>query len=161
VADTLEQRLNDKLAELRASRERLVQIQAAQEPLSDDQRQRLEQLGRDFSRVWNHPKAAAVLKEQLLRAAIFEIIVTHQPEHQRLELVVHWQGGVHTRLHVKKRVTPVGSKTDPSLVETVEKLSAQGLSDAEIYFRRWDTGGASPRMSTGLLWLQCDGSSSL
>jgi hypothetical protein len=132
VADTLEQRLNDKLAILQAAKERLAQMQAAEKPLTDEQRQRMEQLGRDFSRVWHHPKADAALKKQLLRAAIFEIIVTHQPEHQRLDLVIHWQGGVHTRLHVKKRVTPVGSKTDPSLIETVEGLSAQGLCDAEI-----------------------------
>jgi DNA invertase Pin-like site-specific DNA recombinase len=132
VADTLEQRLNDKLATLQIARERMAQMQAAQKPLSDEQCQRLAQLGRDFSRVWNHPKADAMLKKRLLRAAIFEIVVTHHPEHQRLELVIHWQGGVHTRLQVKKRVTPVGSRTDPSLVDTVEELTVQGLSDAEI-----------------------------
>ena len=73
---------------------------------------------------------AKALKKRLLRAAIFEVLVTHQPEHQRLELVIHWQGGVHTKLHVRKRATPVGSKTDPSLVELVRGLTL--LSDAEI-----------------------------
>ena len=132
VADTLEERLNDKLAELQAAKERLEQMQAAEEPLSDEQLQHLEQLGRDFPRVWHHPRADAALKKQVLRAAIFEIVITHQPENQRLELMIHWQGGAHTRLHVKKRATPVGCKTDPSLIEMVTNLAAQGLSDAEI-----------------------------
>jgi len=130
VADTLEQRLNGKLAELQAAKLRLEQTQAAEQPLTKLQCQRLQELGRDFPKLWNHPKAAPKLKKRLLRAAIYEIVVTHQPEQQRLELVIHWQGGVHTQLHVKKRRTPVGSKTDPSLVETVRALAS--LADVEV-----------------------------
>jgi DNA invertase Pin-like site-specific DNA recombinase len=130
VADTLEQRLNVKLAELQAAELRLEQTQAAEEPLTKQQCQRLQELGQDFPKLWNHPGADPKLKKRLLRAAIFEIVVTHQPEHQRLELLIHWQGGVHTRLHVNKRRTPVGCKTDPSLVELVRNLAS--LPDAEI-----------------------------
>jgi DNA invertase Pin-like site-specific DNA recombinase len=130
VADTLEERLNQKLIELQAAHERLEQMQAAEKPLTKKQRRLLEQLGKDFPTLWIHPKADPELKKRLLRAAIFEIVVTHQPEHQRLELVIHWQGGIHTKLHVKKRVTPTGSKTDPSLIDTVRDLAS--LSDAEI-----------------------------
>jgi len=132
VADTLEQRLNDKLADVQAAKDRLEQTRTAEEPLSEKQLQHLSELARDFPRVWNHPRADASLKKRVLRAAVFEIVATHQAKEQQLELTIHWQGGAHTRLLVKKRVTPIGSKTDPSLIETIKTLASQGLSDAEI-----------------------------
>jgi hypothetical protein len=130
VADTLEERLNQKLVELQAARERMNEHLAAEEPLSEHQRRILESLAGDFQTLWNHPCADPALKKRILRAAIFEIIVEHKPVHQRLELIIHWQGGVHTKVQVKKRVTPVGSKTDPSLLGTVGDLA--GLGDAGI-----------------------------
>lgn len=131
VADTLEGKLNEKLVELQRARERLEEVRLSEEePLSREQRLLLEELGRDFPKLWSHPRADPALKKRLLRSAISEIIVRHQPQQQQIELTIHWQGGVHTRLEVKKRVTPVGSKTDPSLVEIVRSLTA--LSDAEI-----------------------------
>ena len=149
VADTLEQRLNHQLAELQQARQRLEQMQSAEEVLTKQHLRRLDQLGQDFSVLWNHPKAAPALKKRLLRAAIFEIVVTHEPEHQRLELVIHWQGGVHTKLHVKKRITPRGSRTDPALVEMVQQLAS--LSDAEIARILNMKGITTPR---GLRWSQ-------
>jgi DNA invertase Pin-like site-specific DNA recombinase len=130
VADTLEERLNQKLAEVQVAREHLEQMLADEEPLTEEQHECLQELSRDFPRLWDHPQADPALKKQLLRTAIYEIIVKHQPEHQRVELTIHWQGGAHTQLHVKKRATPVGSRTEPSLIDTVRNLA--GLSDAEI-----------------------------
>ena len=130
VADSLEERLNQKLSELQAARLRLDQLAAAEKSLSEEQIGRIEKLARDFPKLWSHPKAEPALKKRLLRAAIHEIMVEHQSEHQRLEVTIHWQGGVHTQLHVKKRATPIGSKTDPSLIDTVRSLAS--LSDAEI-----------------------------
>ena len=57
--------------------------------------------------------------------------VKQEPEHQRLEVTIHWYGGVHTRIHVKKRPALIGNKTVPSLIEFVRELSDE-LSDAEI-----------------------------
>ncbi len=130
VADTLEAKLNEKLVELETARERLEQMQLSQPiELSQEQRQLLEELSRDFPRLWNHPSATPTLKKRLLRGAISEIVVV-QPDRERLELTIHWQGGVHTRLEVKKRVIRIDSKTELSLVELVRSLAA--LTDAEI-----------------------------
>ncbi|MDI7268692.1 MAG: recombinase family protein [Myxococcota bacterium] len=130
VADTLEERLNQKLTELQDARRRLAKLVAADEPLTEAQCRRIDQLGRDFPAAWNHPRADPVLKKRILRAAIREVIVLHEPEQQRLAVTIHWQGGVHTRIHVPKRATPVGSRSDPSLIEAVRNLAT--LSDAEI-----------------------------
>ena len=42
-----------------------------------------------------------------------------------------WRGGVHTRLTIKKRITPVGRKTDPELLDLVRVLIHE-QTDAEI-----------------------------
>ncbi|MFH1463900.1 MAG: recombinase family protein [Pseudomonadota bacterium] len=130
VADSLEERLNQRLAELREAQEALTQIIADTPALTPEQRRRLDELARDFPALWNHPQADIMLKKQLLRAAVHEIVVTHQPDRQRLEVVIHWQGGVHTHLHVEKRATPQGCRADPGLIETVRALAS--LADAEI-----------------------------
>jgi len=150
VADTLEERLNDKLGELQNAKQKLAQVEQIDCQLTAGQRQRLDQLAHVFPSVWNHPKADPKLKKRVLRSAIEEILVEHEPNHQRLEVTVHWKGGAHSRIHVEKRATPIGSKTDRSLVELVRKLAAQ-LPDAEIArilnMKKLET----PR---GLRWIQ-------
>jgi len=131
VVDNLERRLNEKLSELRVAREDLDQVLHDDAPLTDEQKQELSNLARDFPSVWNHPDTPTALRKKLLRTSIREIVVTHNRDSQQIELVLHWQGDVCTRLAVKKRATPVGSKADGSLVELVKELS-RSLGDAEI-----------------------------
>jgi DNA invertase Pin-like site-specific DNA recombinase len=130
VAGSLEERLNLRLADLQVAKETLASRVATEQPLSDLQRRRLDDLARDFAALWNHPGADVTLEKRLLRAAIHEIIVSHEPQEQRLEMVIHWKGGVHTRVYVAKRATPRGSKADPGLIETVRTLAS--LPDADI-----------------------------
>ncbi len=112
-------------------KQRLEQASETNSELTEEERQRLQELGINFPKVWNHLKADSKLKKRLLRAAIYEIMVKQEPEHQRLEVTIHWYGGVHTRIHVKKRPALIGNKTVPSLIEFVRELSDE-LSDAEI-----------------------------
>jgi DNA invertase Pin-like site-specific DNA recombinase len=130
VADTLEQRLNQRLADLQAAKQALDEVLAAEQVLTHEQCCRLDELARDFPAVWNHPAADITLKKRLLRAAVHEIVVTHQPDRQRLEVVIHWHGGVHTCVHVEKRATPKGCRADPGLVDLVRALAS--VADAEI-----------------------------
>ena len=131
VADTLEERLNAKLVEVQAAKERLERISTENKELTKDQRRRLQELARDFPKVWTHPKADPKLKKNLLRSAIREILIKSEPERVRLEVMIHWKGGVHTRIYVPKREKRRGNKADPSLLELVSEL-AQELSDPEI-----------------------------
>ena len=131
VTDVLEQRLNQRLADQTAARADLEAASNAVRPLGADEHRRLDTLAQDFPALWNHPKASTALKKRLMREAIVEIVVDHEPVEQRLNVLIHWQGGVHTRVYVDKRATPVGSKADIDLVETVRKL-AEITGDAEI-----------------------------
>lgn len=129
VVDNLERRLNEKLAELRSAKQDLERHLASDLPLSEDERAQLRRLSEDFSSIWNDPKTPIPLCKQLVRIAIREVIV--QREDRELLFTVHWAGDAYTRLNVTKRATPVGSRTDPSLVELVQKL-ARALNDAEL-----------------------------
>ncbi len=131
VVDNLERRLNEKLAELQAARVELEHRHERDKPLTEEQRRAIDDFARDFPRLWAHPDTPATLRKQLLRTAIREIIVIHKPDERRLEVTIHWEGDACTQLTVKKRATPVGSKTDGSLVELVTKLTAS-LGDGEI-----------------------------
>jgi DNA invertase Pin-like site-specific DNA recombinase len=131
VVDNLERRLNEKLAELQAARAELEHRHENDKPLTEEQRRAIDDLARDFPRLWSHPDTPTTLRKQLLRTAIREIIVIHKPDERRLEFTIHWQGDACTRLAVKKRATPVGSRTDGSLVQLVTKLTAS-LDDGEI-----------------------------
>jgi DNA invertase Pin-like site-specific DNA recombinase len=131
VADTLEQRLNAKLKELQLARQDLEEAQANIAPLTKAQRREIGALSQDFPELWFHPETPPSLRKQLLRTAIREIAVTHNQDQGVLEFTIHWAGDVCTCLTVKKRRTPVGSKANRSLVETMKEL-AKALEDAQI-----------------------------
>ena len=130
VAESLEERLNQKLQELLDAKEGLRQVDEREYALTEEQSRLIQQLARDFPSAWDHPKADIKIKKRIIRTAIEEVVATHQPERQMLEVIIHWRGGVHTKIHVPKRATPIGSKTDQSLIETVKDIAS--LSDAEI-----------------------------
>lgn len=131
VVDNLERRLNEKLAELQAARAELEHRHENDKPLTEQQRRAIDDLARDFPRLWSHPDTPTTLRKQLLRTAIREIVVTHQSDCPRLELTIHWEGDACTQLTVRKRATPVGSSADGSLIDLVSKL-CPSLSDGEI-----------------------------
>lgn len=131
VVDTLEQRLNDRLVIKEAAQKRLDGERDTIRPLTEQDQAALTELGTQFPMVWDDPSASIALKKQLLRAAIHEIIVDVIRDDTHVEAIIHWQGGVHTRIELQKRKTPVGSKTDPELTELLGMLAAT-LDDTAI-----------------------------
>jgi DNA invertase Pin-like site-specific DNA recombinase len=132
VADSLEQRLNDRLLQLEQAKRHLDTVQSERCPLSDEQRRQLTALAADFPALWDHPAAQPKLRKQILRTILHEIIVFHRPEQQQLEVLLHWVGGAHTRVFVPKRHAPRARKTDPSLIQLVEQLAGGAVSDTDI-----------------------------
>jgi len=131
VAGTLESRLNEKLALLQEAKKRLAEAEEEDRHLTDEQRQRLEDLAADFPHVWNHPQADPKLRKSLLRTVVREILVELKAEEKQLEVTIHWRGGVHTQIHVKKYDRRRGAAADPDLIEMVGKLAGDGITDAD------------------------------
>ena len=131
VAGTLETNLNAKLVELRAAQQLLAEAKEDDRQLSDEQRQRLRDLAEDFPQVWNHPQADPKLRKSLLRTVVREILVELQADQKRLEVTIHWHGGVHTQIHVKKYDRRRGRAAEPDLIGMVRKLAGDGIIDAD------------------------------
>lgn len=101
VADELERRWNEKLRhlqDLETERDRLLFAEAPTMAAQD--RDRLMELGADLARAWDSPRASVETRKKIIRLMIREIVVDVGED--TLALVIHWQGGDHTRLTVKK-----------------------------------------------------------
>ena len=89
-------------------------------------------LGADLKQLWNDAAAPVGLKKRILRTVINEIVVDVNHEAGYLDLQVHWAGGVHTELHVRKNKSGHNEHAaEDSIVEMVGEL-AKGWPDSYI-----------------------------
>jgi hypothetical protein len=68
--------------------------------LNAEERQRLLQMGADLEAAWHHPAATAATRKRIIRAVLREVMA--RVEDDQIQLLLHWQGGDHTRLTVRK-----------------------------------------------------------
>ena len=131
VAGELERRWNDRLEEVRRQEERLADAAVAgPSTLSAAEKQRLLALGGDLPAAWSHPGATAETRKRILRAVLEEIVVTLGEG--RIDLLLHWRGGDHTRLAVpRNRTGQHRFRTDAETGELVRALARQ-LPDGGI-----------------------------
>lgn len=75
-------------------------------PTAEQQRE-LDALQQDVRNIWHHPKASMVLKKQIVRTLIEEIVADLEKPQNDIVLTIHWTGGHHTVLreptHWKKQ----------------------------------------------------------
>jgi len=60
-------------------------------------------LGADLEQAWSHPAATTATRKRIVRAVPNEIVVRIDDGY--IDLVLHWQGGDHTALRVRKNAT--------------------------------------------------------
>ncbi|MEZ5324129.1 MAG: recombinase family protein [Verrucomicrobiales bacterium] len=132
VAGELENRWNSALLQVAEIEECLLAEQQSKPPLDDEQRERLMSLGADLHSLWNEDAAPTDLKKRLLRTVINEILVNGESESGYIEMIIHWVGGVHTSLRVRKNKAGLNTNaTDKDIVEFVREL-ATGWRDPHI-----------------------------
>jgi hypothetical protein len=123
VASELEQRWNQALAQA-VEVARLATLRAQPEPLNERQKERLLELGADLRQLWQHPAAAVELKKLTLRTVLEDIVVTTSDAPPQHLLHLHWKGGVHTELRVRRNGTGQHSRVaDENAVELIAELS--------------------------------------
>lgn len=131
VARELERRWNGALATVRALEEELETL-LRQRPaaLSVEERQRLLQMGADLEAAWRHPAATAVTRKRIARVVLREVIAS--VEGDQIHLLLHWQGGDHTRLTVRKnRRGQTRWSCEPEMVELI-RVCARMMPDKAI-----------------------------
>lgn len=126
VAGELEHRWNEKLVQLHALEMQLGNLDQTEKTpaLSAEDRSRLMNLGKDLTKAWNSPGVSVETRKKIIRLIVKEIIVDVAGEN--LALVIHWQGGDHTELTVKKnKIGHTRWTTDASVVDLVRVLARQ------------------------------------
>jgi hypothetical protein len=125
VAGELERRWNERLVAVRELELEIDRLDADKAPaLTPIDRERLMSLGRDLARAWESPGATPETRKKIIRTVISEIVVDVVGD--TLELVVHWQGGDHTRLSVRRnRAGQTRWATDADVVDLVRALARQ------------------------------------
>ena len=68
--------------------------------LSEVERAQFLTLGTDLERAWNHRAATPETRKRILRTVIVEIVA--RVDDHEIDLKIHWQGGDHTQLNVRK-----------------------------------------------------------
>ena len=123
VAAELERRWNEALKLQAQLEEELVALERERpNPLSDATKAELLALADDLPRLWNHPNSPHEFKKRILRTVLKQIIASSQGDTVRL--VLHWQGGAHTELTLKKNQTGKHRYvTDADTVELIRSLA--------------------------------------
>ena len=126
VAGELERRWNEKLVQLHALEVQLDNLnQTEQTPaLSVADRARLMILGKDLAKAWDSPGVSVETRKKIIRLFVKEIIIDVMDE--TLALVIHWQGGDHTEMKVKKnKVGQTRWTTEAGVIDLVRVLARQ------------------------------------
>ena len=125
VAGELERRWNERLAAVRDLELEIDRLDTDEAPaLTVADRERLMALGHDLLRAWESPSTTPETRKKIIRTVISEIIVDIVGD--KLELIVHWEGGDHTRLIVKRnRPGQTRWTTDGEVVDLIRALARQ------------------------------------
>jgi hypothetical protein len=131
------------LLEQRLSDARVIRTHAAADPPDPDAYTALAQ---DLERVWSADATDIVLKKRIVRAVVAQVWIDIEDARREIVLTIHWKGGVHTELRVRKRRTGEHRhRTAADVVDAVRGL-ARILPDQQI--AAW-LGRAGLRTPTG------------
>ncbi len=131
VAGELERRWNEALQVAQRIEGEIAGLEASkQAPLGEKERRHLMQLGSDLDLAWSHPAATAATRKRILRAALHEIVVRIEGDH--VEMIVHWQGGDHTALKLKKNTVGKHRWTIPEDTLSLIRELARQMPDRQI-----------------------------
>jgi DNA invertase Pin-like site-specific DNA recombinase len=131
VAGELERRWNEALQVVHRVESDIAAIEARKPvPLGEVERQQLMQLGTDLALAWSHPAATSATRKRIVRAALSEIVVRVETEH--IEMILHWQGGDHTALKLKKNGAGKHRWTIPEDTLSLVRELARLMPDRQI-----------------------------
>lgn len=110
----------------------LSQEKAQQRPFDESQRQALYALANDLPRLWNLSSTDERSKTRLIRTVIESIVSKAEPNGDYNCFVIHWAGGVHSEIRLKRNQRGEnGLKTNRDVIELIKELAAI-TDDADI-----------------------------
>jgi hypothetical protein len=131
VTDELERRWNKTLAEVEDLKIRIAEHESTAPTPSHESLDDFTSLAADIEEIWNSKDSSERLKKRVIRTLIREIVVDLDEPAGKINLVIHWQGGVHTELCVPRRKRGKATCTSADAIEAVRVLS-QVCTDQHI-----------------------------
>jgi DNA invertase Pin-like site-specific DNA recombinase len=118
VAAELEARWNAALQKTCELETRLQEFDVEIKKVSVPSKELLLSLAQDLPAVWNSSSTDMRLKQRIMRILIDEIVTDVDESNREIVLLIHWAGGRHSELRLKKRET--GQHRRCTSVEAVE-----------------------------------------
>jgi DNA invertase Pin-like site-specific DNA recombinase len=100
-----EARWNVALQKVHDAEQRLEKFDLGAEGVVLPDKELLLSLAQDVPAIWNSPSTDLRLKQRIVRIVIEEIVADVDEEKREVVLLIHWAGGRHSELRVKKRKT--------------------------------------------------------
>ena len=83
-------------------------------------------LAGELSAAWNAPKVSMRVRQQLLRTLIIDIVANADDETREVVLTIHWRGGQHSELRVRKpRTGEHGRTTAEDALKVVRSMAGR------------------------------------
>jgi excisionase family DNA binding protein len=120
VAAELEVRWNVTLQKTRELEDKLEEFDRGNPMVAIPDKELLTSLAQDLPAVWNSPTSDSRLKQRILRILIQEIVADVDEEGNAVVLLIHWVGGRHSELRVRKN--GVGKHSRCTSVDTIEVI---------------------------------------
>jgi hypothetical protein len=132
VAAELEALWNAALQRVKGLESKLDEFDHESPSVSAPNKQTLLSLAQDLPAIWNSSSTDMRLKQRIVRILIREIIADVDEKSREVVLVIHWAGGRHTELRVKKFETGRSRRcTDPEAIEVLRQMAGK-FSDRQI-----------------------------
>jgi len=113
------------LANVERLQQELEQEKSQQQPFDESQRQQLYALAEELPRLWNAPATDERTKTRIIHTLIEKIIAKAETTGDYQSFTIHWAGGVHSEIRLKKnRLGENGLKTNRDVIELVKELAA-------------------------------------
>ena len=132
VISELEARWNAALRKVQELEDRLRDFDLRTHTPAIPDKEVLLSLAQDLPAVWNAPTADMRLKQRIVRILVEEIVADVDDQQHEIVLLIHWAGGRHSELRVKKNEPGKHQRcTSVDAIEVVRQMSGK-FPDEEI-----------------------------
>jgi excisionase family DNA binding protein len=103
VAAELEARWNSALERAQELEDKLQEFDVGINQVRMPSKELLLSLAQDLPAIWNSPSTDMRLKQRIVRILVEEVVADVDENNREIILLLHWAGGRHSELRVKKR----------------------------------------------------------
>jgi hypothetical protein len=126
VAAELEARWNVALQKVQDLENRLHEFDGKAAATAIPDKPILMSLAQDLPAVWNSPSTDTRLKQRIIRILIREIVADVAEKQREIVLLIHWAGGRHSELRLKKSDTGKHRHcTNIEAIEVIRKMAGK------------------------------------